>query len=223
MRSNSKLLKLFGAFFAYFLYSAYISTLLGKIDMENNIIARVFCDILFMVLVFLLYRQNLKEDWKKLKKMPASKIIKNIIMWLIILFGVNILSGVIAKLLAPNYVIDANTKQVYNLYGKDTWYAIFRLMIFSTFVESIMWQEAIHDNVKDKTMFVVIASAIGVVMNFVFNGLPSEYALLQVFAYFLPAAVLAIAYLKNDCNVFIMFFIKMLFNLLPLILLVLGV
>ena len=223
MRSNSKLLKLFGPFFAYFLYSAYISTLLGKIGMENNIIARVFCDILFMVLVFLLYRQNLKEDWKKLKKMPASKIIKNIIMWLIILFGVNILSGVIAKLLAPNYVIDANTKQVYNLYGKDTWYAIFRLMIFSTFVESIMWQEAIHDNVKDKTMFVVIASAIGVVMNFVFNGLPSEYALLQVFAYFLPAAVLAIAYLKNDCNVFIMFFIKMLFNLLPLILLVLGV
>ena len=86
-----------------------------------------------------------------------------------------------------------------------------------------MWQEAIHDNVKDETMFVVIASAIGVVMNFVFNGFPSEYALLQVFAYFLPAAVLAIAYLKNDCNVFIMFFIKMLFNLLPLILLVLGV
>ena len=64
MRSNSKLLKLFGAFFAYFLYSAYISTLLGKIGMESNIIARVFCDILFMVLVFFLYRQNLKEDWK---------------------------------------------------------------------------------------------------------------------------------------------------------------
>ena len=57
-------------------------------------------------------------------------------------------------------------------------------MIFSTFVESIMWQEAIHDNVKDQTLFVVIASAIGVVMNFVFNGFPSEYALLQVFAYF---------------------------------------
>lgn len=223
MKSNDKLIKMFLVFFVYFFYTMYAGSFLGTIGITNTIIASFIADILFMVFVIYMYRNNLKEDIKKFKKYKPKKIIGTILLWVVLIFAFNMVCGVITELLAPGVDADANTDAVYNLFNVSTWYTIFKTMIFGTLVEEILYRESVRDNIKNNVIFIVASAIIYTIMNLVFTGLPETHVASSILVNFLPAIFFSIAYIRNDNNILLLSLIKFCYNLIPLTVLLLGI
>lgn len=222
MKKNEKLMKMVLSFFVYFLYTMYAGTILAFIGIEDSILISFVGDIIFSIFVIYLYRNNLKSDLKKLKKISIKKKIFTIIKWTLLLFVFMIFCGFITDLIIPNHASDANTSAVYNLYSISTWYTIFKTMIFGTIVEEILYRESVRDNIKNNFVFIVISAVIYTFMNTIFVGFTEGFVISSMLIYFLPAIFCSIAYLKNNDNILLLSLIKFTYNLIPLTILLLG-
>lgn len=222
MKKNEKLTKLVLAFFIYFLYTMYASTIFSFFGIKDSILTSFIGDILFSIFLIYMYRKNLKSDWKKLKKISIKKRIFTILKWTLLLFVFMIFCGFITDLIIPNHASDANTSAVYSLYSISTWYTIFKTMIFGTLIEEILYRESVRDNIKNNFMFVIVSALIYTFMNTIFVGFTEGFAISSMLIYFLPAIFCSIAYLKNNDNILILSLIKFTYNLIPLTILLLG-
>lgn len=222
MKKNEKLTKLVLAFFIYFLYTMYASTIFSFLGIKDTILTSFIGDILFSIFLIYMYRKNLKSDWKKLKKISIKKRIFTILKWTLLLFVFMIFCGFITDLIIPNHASDANTSAVYSLYSISTWYTIFKTMIFGTLIEEILYRESVRDNVKNRFVFVIVSALIYTFMNTIFVGFTEGFAISSLLIYFLPAIFCSIAYLKNNDNILILSLIKFTYNLIPLTILLLG-
>lgn len=219
---NEKLVKLFLIFFVYFLYTMYAGTIFNSLGINNIILANFIGDILFSLFIIYMYSDNLKKDFKKLKKQTFKKMSLTILKWVLFIFLFVILCGFITDLVIPNHVSDANTSAVYDLYSISTWYTIFKTMIFGTLIEEILYRESVRDNIKNKFIFVIMSSVIYTFLNTVFVGFTEGFVLSSMLIYFLPAIFWSVAYLKNNDNILILSIIKFTYNLIPLTILLLG-
>lgn len=220
---NDRLLKMFFVFFAYFLYTMYAGTIFNALGFNNTIIINFISDVLFMIFIILMYKDNLKEDIKKFKKYKPTKLVGTILLWVVIIFVFNMVCGMITEFLAPGYEGDGNTEAVYNLFNVSTWYTIFKTMIFGTLAEEILYRESVRDNVKSNILFALISAVIYTVMNLVFTGIPENYFTFSILINFLPAIFFSIAYMRNDNNILLLSLIKFCYNLIPLTVLLLGI
>lgn len=222
MKNKDKLIKMFLIFFVYFFYTMYAGTILGAIGITDSITASFIGDVLFMLFAIYMYRHNLLEDIKKFKKYSWKKILKTIVLWVVIIFAFNMVSGMFIEFLAPGYEMDANTDAVYNLYSISTWYTIFKTMIFGTLAEEILYRESVRDNIKNNVVFIVTSAVIYTFMNMIFAGINTGFELVSIVAYFLPAIFFSIAYIRNDNNILLLSLVKFCYNLIPLTVLLLG-
>lgn len=222
MEKSNKLTKMFLIFFVYFLYSMYAEKIFNFIGLNDTILIKFLADILFMAFIVFIYRNNLKEDLKFFKKTSIKKIIMLVLLWVIILFGANIICGIITDIISPGYNSDENTEAVYNLYSISTWYTIFKIMIFGTLAEEILYRESIRDNVKNPLLFVIISSVVYTFLNVFFAGVSEGFEIISILLYLTPAVICSIAYLKFDNNILIVSLIKFIYNLIPLTVLLLG-
>lgn len=206
----------------YFLYTMYAGTIFNSLGINNIILANFIGDILFSLFIIYMYSDNLKKDFKKLKKQTFKKMGLTILKWVLFIFLFVILCGFITDLVIPNHVSDANTSAVYDLYSFSTWYTIFKTMIFGTLIEEILYRESVRDNIKNKFIFVIISSVIYTFLNTVFVGFTEGFVLSSMLIYFLPAIFWSVAYLKNNDNILILSIIKFTYNLIPLTILLLG-
>ncbi len=219
---KDKLMKLFLVFFVYFAYTMYASSLFGMLGIGDNILASFIGDIIFSAFVIYTYRKNLKSDFKKTKKLSLKNLILTILKWVALVFVFVIVCGFITEIIFPNQNNDANNAAIYNLYSISTWYTIFKIMIFGTLVEEILYRESIRDNVKNNFLFVLISSVVYTFMNTIFVGFTEGAAVLGILTNFLPAIFWSIAYLKNNDNIILLSLIKFTYNLIPLTILLLG-
>ena len=123
---NKLLIKTVSLFFVYFLYS-YIVNLL----FNNSIISSFIADILFMLGIMYVYKDNLKEDVKNLKrKYNLKKIIITIISWVVLILIFNIIMGALTDFIAPNMgkTLDDNSMAINNLFSISSGKSIFTIM-----------------------------------------------------------------------------------------------
>lgn len=220
---SMKLIKTLLVFISYLLYSNVISVVFSTFKVTNTTMISFLADLIFLVCIIFVYKDNLKNDFENLKKdYKISNIIKTVIIWVVIIFVSTILMGAITEMIYPNMAADDNTNAITSLLDASTFYTIFKTMIFAVVAEELLYRESISDVVKNKYLFVVISSIIYTIMNFIFVGFESNIIAMYVMIYFLPALLCSTAYVKNNNNIIILMLIKFFYNLIPLIILLSG-
>ena len=215
---SMKLIKTLLVFISYLLYSNVISVVFSTFKITNTTMISFLADLIFLVCIIFVYRDNLKNDFENLKKdYKISNIIKTVIIWVVIIFVFNILMGAITEMIYPNMATDDNTNAMSTLFKTSMSYSLFKTMIFAVVAEELLYRESISDVVKNKYIFIVISSIVYTIMNFIFVGFESDIIVMDILSYFLPALLFSTAYVKNNNNIIILMLIKFTYNLIPTI------
>lgn len=223
MKNNDKLTKMFVCFLVYFAYTMYSASVFKILGITNDILVSFIGDILFGIFIIFMYRKNLKNDLKKLRKVKFKNVLLTVVKWVIIVFVFVLLCGFITDLILPNQSTDANTEAIYSLYSVSTLYTIFKTMIFGTIIEEILYREALRENIKNKLLFILTASLIYTILNAIFVGFTNGFNILSLLISFLPSIIWSIAYLRINSNIILLSIIKFVYNLIPLAILLLGI
>lgn len=130
----------------------YIPLLLFNINYNNfNItmksIYMTFCDIGYMLIIFLLYKNKIKEDFKNYIKDFFSNFeysFKYYFIGLLIMF----ISNILITSILPD-AIAGNEESVREMITKVPVYMIFSVSIYAPFVEEMIFRHSIKDCFKD--------------------------------------------------------------------------
>ena len=218
MKNKRKnLIKAVLIFIIYFIYS-YIFNYIFNIIFNDHNISYLLSDISFILIIFYFYKDSIIKDFKKLKKIPKTKILKNVFGWFFIILVAFILMGLIINEAFPNYVsrLDSNTYAIKEL---SLYYSVFKTMIFSICAEELLFKKSISEVINNKVLFVIISTLIYSLVLLVYSGLNKEYLFLDFIKYFTIYSLFSVAYVKNDNNIITLMMIKFVYQIIPLIML----
>lgn len=212
VKSQDRFIKTIIVFLCYFLYSQAFSSLFG-----SSIAVNFIADLVFLVGIVIAYKDNLKEDFKDLRKnYKPKKLIKTVLIWFVIILIFNMVMGAITDLISPGAEIDSNTEAIDSLFKASTLYTIFKTMIFAIIAEELLFRESVHDVIKNKWLFIFVSSVIYTLTSFAWTGFTGETVLIDILLCFLPALLFSYAYYKNNSNIFVLMLIKFVYQLIPL-------
>ncbi len=222
VKNKNLILKTLIVFICYLFYKNIIVYLCGIFNL-GEIVSSFIADLIFFLGVVIAYKEDIKSDFiDYIKNYKLKDKIFSILKWVLIIFIANIIMGFISGLLFGDVEVDENTTTLNSLFDISFLYTAFLTLIFATVAEILVFQKSIRDVVDNKVAFVIVSSVIYTIMNFVYADLTNVHLGMYMFMYFLPALILSIAYVRNKDNVFILMFIKFVYNLIPFTILVLG-
>ncbi len=223
IEKQNKIIKMLITFICYLAYFRLTSIICSAVGLKNDIVISFIADLIFLIGVVFAYKNNLKSDYKRLKKdYKISKIIKVVLLGALVIFVFNLLMGALTELIFPNLAVDSNTESITNLKSISLVYTIFKTMIFAVVAEELLYRETISDVIDNKVVFILASSIIYTIMNFIFVGIDSKLIFFHFFIYFLPAIIFSIIYVKNHNNIIILMFIKFTYQIIPLTIMLLG-
>lgn len=212
-------------FIAYLFYTQVLSKILGLMSINDSVTQMFISDLIFLLGIIIFYKKKIKSSFNIfVKEYRLIKKITVILTWVVGIFFINILMGIITEFLFPEVasVMDDNSDAIYNLFSVSSIYTIFKTMIFAVVAEELVFKQAIRDVFTNNIVFVVVSSLIYVIMNFAYANFNQSGILIDMLGYLMFAVVTSIAYIKNNDNIFIVMLIKFFYNLVPLIILILG-
>lgn len=198
------------SFLLYFTFSMFLSNILRlfKIDINKlsytkvNIIL-ILVDLLFMIILFLIYRKEIIKDFKEFISNKGKWFVKYIGIFLISVLIMGILNVILSKI--TNMDTSENEELVRKLIKILPVYMTFSTMIYAPFVEEMLFRKCIRKIVKGNDKYMKIAyiliSAIIFGLLHVITIDASFYDLLMGIPYMIVGLSLAYIYCKTD-NVF---------------------
>ena len=216
--NTANFLKTIIVFLIYFIYVNCFTALLG-----NDVSVIFIADLLFLVMMVILYKDSILQSFKKLKQ---KKIGKEIVISIGYAFGLLICYMVVGMILMEIFPemesFDGNTTAIYSIYSLDTIYTIFKTLIFAAVAEELLFKESIRSIIKPNVLYVIISSVIYAFVNIMYNDLSLMITWLNMIPYLLFAVLLNIIYVKNDNNICLVMMVKFFYNLIPLAVLLSG-
>ena len=216
-KEESPLNKVILLYVVYFLYTMLGSMLASKLNISNSAYIMMPADILFLVFSVVMYKNNLKNDFQKFKRTKILKTIGTIVLGIVSIIILNGIMGVLTDFFLPDVNMDSNTSAMLTLLRTSPIYAFFKVLIFATIAEEILFRESISTCVKDNILFIIFSALIYTMMNFIFNS--STLTLVDLLVYFVPALLFSFIYIKNDRNIIIVMIIKFIMQFIPFIML----
>lgn len=216
------LLKTIIIFVCYMFYSVIFDRIFSLFGLNNTIISMIIADIIFFIGIIYVYKDRLKNEFNYFKSKYSFKDkIWTIIKWVLIIFGINIIMGILTEVFYSNIAagVDENAMAVTQLFDASFMYSLFKTLIFAPIAEELLFKEAIRDVFKNNIAFILISSSIYTAMNFMYA---SSIQCLDLLGYFLFSLILSLAYIKNNDNIVVVIFIKFFYNLLPTLLLIIN-
>lgn len=218
---KSKLIKTLLIFVGYVFFTSVLGLILNLIGINNNITTMFISDLIFTLIVLKVYKQDLQKEFAEYK-VQKSKI-KNILIWVLILFGVNIIFSLILKIVMPQLdSLDNNSESIIQLFELSTIYTFFKTLLYAPVIEELIFKKSIRDVINNNMAFVLISSSIYTIMNFIYTSSIPEYMWFDIIQYFTFSTILSVAYIKNK-NIIPVMIIKFIYNLIPTILLIIKV
>lgn len=218
---KSKLIKTLSIFVGYVFFTSVLGLILNLIGINNNITTMFISDLIFTLIVLKVYKQDLQKEFTEYK-VQKSKI-KNILIWVLILFGVNIIFSLILKIVMPQLdSLDNNSESIIQLFELSTVYTFFKTLLYAPVIEELIFKKSIRDVINNNMAFVLISSSIYTIMNFIYTSSIPEYMWFDIIQYFTFSTILSVAYIKNK-NIIPVMIIKFIYNLIPTILLIIKV
>lgn len=217
------LLKPMLIYLAYFTYNIIISSILKLFGISNEIVLMFISDLLFLIGIVILYKNSLIDGFNKfIDKFKDSKKILFILKWVAILFGINILGGIITELLVPNLLEDGNTSSIYSIASISTVYIVFKTLIFASVAEELLFKKVIRELIKNNVVFIITSSLVYALVNVMYTDI-TILTFIDMLSYFIFSAVLSYVYIKNEDNIVIPIIIKFFYNIIPLALMIISI
>lgn len=218
-----KLLKLIVIFLVYFIYTTVVSSILNVFGITDQVIAVFIADLLFFLGIVILYKDTIKEGFLNfIKELSLSKKILFIVKWVVILFVINILGGIITEMIFPALAEDGNTDSIYSIASISTLYAIFKTLIFAPIAEELIFKKTVRELISNNLSFIITSSLIYALVNIMYTDI-TYLTIIDLLRYFVFSSVLSYIYVKNKDNIFMPMLIKFFYNLIPLTILLLGI
>lgn len=218
---KSKLIRTLSVFVSYVFFTSILGLILNLIGINNNITIMFISDLIFTLVVLKVYKKDLQEEFNEYNKQKSK--LKNILMWVLILFGVNIVLSLILKIVMPQLNnLDNNSESIVQLFEISTIYTFFKTLLYAPVIEELVFKKSIRDIINNDTVFVLISSLIYTIMNFIYTSSVPEYIWFDIIQYFTFSSILSLAYIKNK-NIIPIMIIKFIYNLIPTILLIIKV
>lgn len=206
----------------FLIYPILFNSFFNLMGISNKQTLLFISDILFSLLIIYIYRKKLKLDLKSIKKM-SSKAIGKILYSIIILLGILFIIALFTYFVFPNYEWNTNNTAIYNLYKENYPYFLFKIFLFSSITEELLFKENMSKLLPGNIAFIFISSLVYVLFNFIFSISENQYAMFNIIIMYIQAMSFSYIYIKNDRNIVISMIIKFLYNLLPFISLSAGV
>jgi len=220
---TKSLLKFIFIFLTYFIYTTLISNLLNLCGIKDEILTIFIADLLFFLGIIVIYKNDLKNSFHSfIKEYPINKKILFVIKWVLILFAINMVGGIITELIFPPLSEDGNTDSIYSLASISTLYTIFKTLIFAPIAEELLFKKSIRELISNNIAFIITSSLVYALVNVMYTDI-TYLTIMDLLSYFIFSAVLCHVYVKNKDNIFIVILIKFFYNLIPLTILLLRV
>lgn len=199
----------------YFIYPYITGSILPSAIKSNTLelIIRVICDCIFIAVLFMLYKDDIKKEWKIFKKNPI-KIFFVSFGFLILGMILMMISIRVVSIFTNNYVPHSQVG-IKELWPVVPWYGIWLTLISSVFIDEIVFRKTFKSVLPNTLLFLIISCLVN---GFYFIGysMSSINDVLCIIPYALFALAEALAYLKTKTIVSPML-IHFLFNLWMLV------
>lgn len=193
------------AIFAYFFISLFASTPLSLIGIDISTLSSVakigysaFIDVLLIIFLILLYKEQLKtmlKDMKKNNKIYFKKYFKYWFLILIIMY----VSNLLIMILTPEDIAN-NEQSVRKMFAAAPILTYISAVFLAPFIEEVVFRLSFKNIFKNNIFFIIISGLVFGSLH-VLSSFQSPYDLLYLIPYCTPGFVFAYIMVKTK-NVF---------------------
>ena len=142
----------------YFLYPFFLGSLLPSSinSSSTELIIRTLFDVVFISIFVILYKDELKKEFRTFKRKPF-KTIGTSLLYLLLAIFVMALSVGIVNMLTNGYQPHSQLG-INELWPKTPIYAVWLTFIVSPFTDEIAFRKTFKDIIPNKILYVVLSS-----------------------------------------------------------------
>jgi membrane protease YdiL (CAAX protease family) len=227
MKKYKELFKVLFAFLLYFSFNAFFSNILKLFNINikelSNLkinILLLLCDLIIMVILFLIYRREVINDLKKFGSNKGRWFIKYIGIFLISVLVMGILNIILSKV--THQEISNNEDLVRKMIKSLPIYMTFSTVMYAPFIEELLFRKGIRKIINGndrytKIAYIIISATIFGLLHVITLD-ASFNDLLMGIPYMVVGLSLAYIYIKTDDNLFGSMQFHLMHNLILLIL-----
>ena len=218
---DKKSIKYILVFFSYFLYEIYLYIFLKLLNIDinefndfNKNIALFTIDIIYLVLLYIFMKKELKKDRKKFDK---RNIIKYLPIYILGILLMGISNSIITNI--TGVAISDNEEKIRSMIKVFPIYMFFSSVINAPFVEEIIFRKC-TDIFKDKRLYIIISGTLFGLIH-VASSSTSVNDLLMGIPYIIMGIDFAYIYVKSN-NIFTTMALHSMHNCILIIIQYLG-
>ena len=189
--------------FLIFYFSAYfqlIPILLFNIDLNNitgaqNVMLSTFSNCVLLIILFLIFRKDLIEEWKRFRKNFLENIDIGIKYWLVGL-GIMMISNIIITFVI-NLGQAANEQAVQSMISSLPWLMLINAGLIAPCTEEIIFRKGFKKAFPNKWLFIILSAIVFGALHVV-TSMTSPIELLYIIPYGALGAAFAYMYQKTD-------------------------
>lgn len=222
---NKTIIKNSLIFLSYFFYQllVFFVVSLFNVNVKNfsfvqKNIYLFITDLIYLIILIYLYRDELKSDLSKFKKNGDKLITKYFPIYLLGVFLMGISNMIVSSI--TKMEISSNEETVRTLIKFYPVYMIFSSVIYAPIVEELVFRKSIRKIFDDKVVFVLTSGFLFGLVH-VIGGNTSSNELLMGIPYIVMGIDLAYIYYKSD-NIFTTMFIHSMHNFILLLIQLFG-
>lgn len=201
--------------FILFYYSAYIQLIpiaIFKIDINNisgalNVLLSCFSNIVVLIILWFLYRKELKKEWKIFKDKLAENLDSMVKYWLV---GLTLM---VVSNMAINIIFKTgqaeNEQAVQSMISALPWAMLIDAGLLAPFIEEIIFRKCFRNVFKNKILFVIASGFVFGALHIINSSNPIGY--LFIIPYGCLGVSFALMYEKTN-TVYTSIFAHMLHN-----------
>jgi len=142
----------------YFLYPFLLGYLLPGVvnSNESQIVLRVLFDIIFISVFIMLYKDEIKKEFKIFKKKPFKTIGISLLFLLLSIVVMALSTGIVSKI--TNGYVPHSQLGINNLWPTSPLYAVWLTFIVSPFTDELAFRKTFKDIIHNKVFYVVLSS-----------------------------------------------------------------
>ncbi len=189
--------------FLIFYFSAYfqlIPILLFNMDLNNitgaqNVMLSTFSNCVLLIILFLIFRKDLIEEWKRFRKNFLENIDIGIKYWLVGL-GIMMISNIIITFVI-NLGQAANEQAVQSMISSLPWLMLINAGLIAPCTEEIIFRKGFKKAFPNKWLFIILSAIVFGALHVV-TSMTSPIELLYIIPYGALGAAFAYMYQKTD-------------------------
>ena len=189
--------------FLIFYFSAYfqlIPILLFNMDLNNitgaqNVMLSTFSNCVLLIILFLIFRKDLIEEWKRFRKKFLENIDIGIKYWLVGL-GIMMISNIIITFVV-NLGQAANEQAVQSMISSLPWLMLINAGLIAPCTEEIIFRKGFKKAFPNKWLFIILSAIVFGALHVV-TSMTSPIELLYIIPYGALGAAFAYMYQKTD-------------------------